>query len=103
MTDEAKQFIINKGSNVDFGARPLRRALENFVEDPLAEELLKGEFKGQNTITVDINDVGGKKHLKFEGQMVEPEPEEEAVGAAVKGGDEAEAPEGKIPDAGSEE
>ena len=42
---------IKKGSNLDFGARPLRRAIENFVEDPLSEELLKGEFQGKDTIT----------------------------------------------------
>ncbi|MEZ6072175.1 MAG: ATP-dependent Clp protease ATP-binding subunit [Pirellulales bacterium] len=87
LTDDAKQFIIKKGSNVDFGARPLRRALENYIEDPLAEELLKGEFKGQNVITVDVNEVGGKKHLKFEGKTVEAEAE--PVGAAVDASDEA--------------
>ena len=48
LTDEAKKFLIKKGSDVDFGARPLRRAIENFVEDPLSEELLKGEFQGKN-------------------------------------------------------
>src|SRR5262249_36509903 len=46
LTDEAKDFLIDKGYNPDFGARPLRRAIENFVEDPLSEELLKGELKG---------------------------------------------------------
>src|SRR4029078_1219194 len=50
LTDAAKEFIIKKGSNTDFGARPLRRAIENFVQDPLSEELLKGEFQGKNTI-----------------------------------------------------
>ena len=49
---EAKQFLIKKGSNLDFGARPLRRAIENFVEDPLSEELLKGEFVGMETIHI---------------------------------------------------
>ena len=46
LTAEAKTFLVKKGSNLDFGARPLRRAIENFVEDPLSEELLKGEFTG---------------------------------------------------------
>ena len=54
LTDEAKKLLIKKGSNTDFGARPLRRAIENFVEDPLSEELLKGEFQGKDTITVDV-------------------------------------------------
>ena len=39
--------MIKKGSNTDFGARPLRRAIENYIEDPLSEELLKGEFQGK--------------------------------------------------------
>jgi ATP-dependent Clp protease ATP-binding subunit ClpC len=91
LTDDAKQFLIKKGSNVDFGARPLRRALENYIEDPLAEELLKGEFKDQNVITVDVNEVGGKKHLKFEGKKVETE--EEPVAATVDAGNAAATPE----------
>ncbi len=38
MTDEAKEFLIAKGYNPDYGARPLRRAIENLIENPLAEE-----------------------------------------------------------------
>ncbi len=38
MTDEAKDFLILKGYNPDYGARPLRRAIENLIENPLAEE-----------------------------------------------------------------
>ena len=67
LTDEAKTFLIKKGSNLDFGARPLRRAIENFVEDPLSEELLKGEFQGKDTITVEVKEVGDKKQLVFHG------------------------------------
>ncbi|MGE0538035.1 MAG: ATP-dependent Clp protease ATP-binding subunit [Pirellulales bacterium] len=81
LTDEAKQFIIKKGSNTDFGARPLRRALENYVEDPLSEELLKGEFDGKDTVNVDCREVAGKKQLVFEGQTTEPtEPVAAAAG-----------------------
>jgi ATP-dependent Clp protease ATP-binding subunit ClpC len=86
LTDEAKVFLVKKGSNLDFGARPLRRALENFVEDPLSEELLKGEFQGKNTIMVEITDVGGKKHLVFHGTTGEEpphaEPQTVAAGSA---------------------
>ncbi|HWB10930.1 MAG TPA: ATP-dependent Clp protease ATP-binding subunit [Pirellulales bacterium] len=69
LTDEAKKFLIKKGSDTDFGARPLRRAIENFVEDPLSEELLKGEFEGKDTITVDVKVVGEAKQLVFEGSV----------------------------------
>jgi ATP-dependent Clp protease ATP-binding subunit ClpC len=80
LSDEAKKFLIKKGSNTDFGARPLRRSIENFVEDPLSEELLKGEFQGKDTITVDVKEVGDKKQLFFVGSV--SEGEEAAVGAS---------------------
>ena len=93
LTDEAKAFLVKKGSNTDYGARPLRRAIESFIEDPLAEELLKGEFAGKDTIRVEVKKVGDKKQLTFEGlQTKEPEPE--PVGAGV-GGEGEEAPAGE--------
>ncbi len=52
LTDEAKEFIIAKGANLDYGARPLRRAIEQRVEDPLSEELLRGAFEGKDTIVI---------------------------------------------------
>ena len=88
LSDEAKEFLIKKGSNTDYGARPLRRAIESFVEDPLAEELLKGEFNGKDTIKVDVKKVADKKQLVFEGLKLRgdaPQP----VGAGA-GADDAE-------------
>ncbi len=89
LTNDAKEFLIKKGTNLDFGARPLRRALENFVEDPLSEELLHGNFQGKNKIivTVSRDDDGKMKHLKFESEFVEPErpaPEPEPVGVGAE-------------------
>jgi ATP-dependent Clp protease ATP-binding subunit ClpC len=76
LTDEAKQFVIEKGSNTDYGARPLRRAIENYVEDPLSEHLLAGDFSGKDMILVTVakDDAGKVKHLCFEGVVGEPEP-----------------------------
>jgi ATP-dependent Clp protease ATP-binding subunit ClpC len=94
LSNDAKEFLIKKGTNLDFGARPLRRALENFVEDPLAEELLNGNFQGMNRIVVEAaRDDGKIKHLKFVGSYVEPplpdKPEEPVgVGAGESGPDE---------------
>jgi len=96
LSDEAKKFIIKKGANLDFGARPLRRALENFVEDPLSEELLKGEFQGMDTITVQVKEVGDKKQLYFEGSASEAAEEPPTVGAAADAGS------GEEPASGSE-
>ncbi len=42
LDEKAKEFLVEKGYNPDFGARPMRRAVERFLEDPLAEEILKG-------------------------------------------------------------
>ncbi len=85
LTEGAKQFLIKKGSDTDFGARPLRRAIENYIEDPVSEELLKGEFIGKDTIQVDCIEVADKKQLKFVG-VVTAEPV-----AAVPAGDSSEA------------
>jgi ATP-dependent Clp protease ATP-binding subunit ClpC len=53
VTDEAKDFIGNKGYDPVFGARPLRRTIQNLVEDPLSERLLRGEFLPGDTVNVD--------------------------------------------------
>jgi len=80
LTDDAKEFLIRSGSNLDYGARPLRRALESRIEDPLSEELLKGTFEGKDTIMVDAikDDEGKMLRLDFQGEnrgrLNEPEP-----------------------------
>jgi len=67
ITKDAKDFLIDKGTNNDFGARPLRRAIEQFVEDPLSEEILRGNFKGKNLIKITVRqEEGAEKHLYFE-------------------------------------
>ena len=87
LTDDAKEFLIKKGSNLDYGARPLRRAIENFVEDPLAEDLLRGVFQGKDIIVVDVvrDDQGKVRRLQFDGEE-SPESAQTPVGAAA--GDE---------------
>ncbi|HJQ80347.1 MAG TPA: ATP-dependent Clp protease ATP-binding subunit [Lacipirellulaceae bacterium] len=89
LTDEAKEFLVKKGSNTDYGARPLRRAIETFVEDPLAEELLKGEFAGKDVVRVEVKKVGDKKQLVFEGRSTKGQPEPEPVGAGAPAGGES--------------
>jgi len=69
LTTEAKDFLIEKGTNTDFGARPLRRAIEQFVEDPLSEEILRGSFKGKGMIAISVRQEEGlEKHLYFDAQ-----------------------------------
>ena len=74
LTDQAKEFLIEKGYNPDFGARPLRRSIEHYIEDPLSEAMLRGEFKGKNLIRIDVQD---EEHMKLEG-FHEDVPSEEA-------------------------
>jgi len=93
LTDEAKAFLVKKGTNTDFGARPLRRAIESFIEDPLAEELLKGEFAGKSVVKVEVRKVGDKKQLVFNGRAEgRPVSMEEPVGAGASAGGEGETP-----------
>jgi ATP-dependent Clp protease ATP-binding subunit ClpC len=83
LTDEAKELIIEKGSSLEFGARPLRRAIEHLLEDPLSEDLLKGNFAGKDTITVRVHEVDGEKKLWFDATT--GAGSQELVGAAGGG------------------
>ncbi len=77
LTDQAKEFLIDKGYNPEFGARPLRRAIEHYIEDPLSESVLAGKFKGKNLIKIDVQD---EEHLKLEGfDLPTPKESESAV------------------------
>lgn len=52
LDESAKEFLIEKGYNPDFGARPLRRAIEHYVEDPISEAILRGEYESGQAIKV---------------------------------------------------
>jgi ATP-dependent Clp protease ATP-binding subunit ClpC len=53
LTESAKSFLADKGFDPDYGARPLQRALQKYLEEPLAEEVLKGNLKEGNELKVD--------------------------------------------------
>lgn len=55
LTDEAKDFVANKGFDEKFGARPLKRAIQKMLEDPLAEEIIKSNLVEGDTIMVSLN------------------------------------------------
>ena len=79
LSTAAKEFLLDKGYSTEFGARPLRRAIEHYIEDPLSEAMLRSEFKGKNLIKVDVKD---EDHLKLDGLKVkekEPAKSEHAV------------------------
>ncbi len=56
ITDAAKTLLATQGFDPTFGARPLRRAIQRVIEDPLSDELLRGQFSGGDTVVVDVRD-----------------------------------------------
>jgi len=77
LTDAAKDFIADKGFDINFGARPLKRAIQKYLEDPIAEEILKGDVSEGDVLEIDYNKESdkitvenrspGKKKKKEEG------------------------------------
>jgi len=73
----AKDFLIDKGYNPDFGARPLRRAIGQYIEDPLSEMLLSGEISGRTLLKVTRK--GEDENLYFNAESL-PEPPKDEEG-----------------------
>ena len=62
LTEKAKDFIVDRGYDEKFGARPLKRAIQKFIEDPLAEQIINASLKAGDTILMDLEE--GKEELK---------------------------------------
>jgi ATP-dependent Clp protease ATP-binding subunit ClpC len=92
LDQRAKDFLIEKGYNPDFGARPLRRALGTYVEDPLAEALLSGEFKSGQKLLVTRKEEA--ENLYFESQ---PLPKDDQAPGSSGGDEPAAKPKGPAP------
>jgi len=54
VNNEAKSWLINKGYNPEYGARPLRRAIQRYVENPLSTKILRGDFKEGDTVAISV-------------------------------------------------
>ncbi|HYE04523.1 MAG TPA: AAA family ATPase, partial [Planctomycetota bacterium] len=66
LTTAAIDFLLKEGYNPKFGARPIRRTIEQHVENPLSEAILRGEFTPGTNLSVDVEgDAEGKGHLVF--------------------------------------
>jgi ATP-dependent Clp protease ATP-binding subunit ClpC len=63
LTDGAVEFLVEKGYDEKFGARPLRRAIQRYLEDPLSEKILLAEFSAGDEIGVDVD--GGGEELSL--------------------------------------
>lgn len=55
LTEEAKNFIADKGFDKDYGARPLRRAIQKYIEDPMAEEIINSEISEGDKLLIELN------------------------------------------------
>lgn len=80
LTPKAKEYIAEKGYDSNFGARPLKRAIQKYLEDPIAEEILKGELKTNALIHVDFDEE--KKEIVVKGQS---EDNDDSVSTDVSG------------------
>jgi len=79
VTDAAKKFLAREGFDPQYGARPLRRAVQRLVEDPLSEEILLGKFNANDTVVVDMDEERGITFRKgaplgLEGEHNPPAP-----------------------------
>ena len=87
----AKEFLTDKGFDPKYGARPLRRALQKYVEDPLAEALLNQNLGDGDTVVLTHAD--GEEELEFEIEHGEPSVDGEAPSADASDGSEEPSPE----------
>jgi ATP-dependent Clp protease ATP-binding subunit ClpC len=94
LSDESKELLIEKGWDPAMGARPLRRAIQRYIEDPLADEVLKhGEMTSGSTVMVDRDPSGDDDDRPLKLTIIAPtkppakasqEPEPEKVGVGAK-------------------
>ncbi|WP_029274130.1 ATP-dependent Clp protease ATP-binding subunit [Pedobacter borealis] len=81
LTENAKEYIAEKGFDSNFGARPLKRAIQKYLEDPIAEEILKGELAEGDVLEIDYDkttELISINHKKGEKKKEEPKQEEDS-------------------------
>ncbi len=78
LTPDAKDFIAEKGYDVQFGARPLHRAIQKYLEDPLAEEIMKMTIKQGDVLVADLNKELGQLTFTFKERLEEEEAKAES-------------------------
>ena len=70
LTEPAKEFIANKGYDIQFGARPLKRAIQKYIEDELAEKIVSSNMKEGDSVIVDFDEVNQNIVMKQENEEV---------------------------------
>ena len=84
LTDDAKELLVDKGWDPAMGARPLRRAIQRYIEDPLADFVLRSELTPGATVMVDKAPEGSDPEVSIE--IVQPKPAPTPVGVGAEGG-----------------
>ncbi|HEY5062725.1 MAG TPA: NDP-hexose 4-ketoreductase, partial [Gemmatimonadaceae bacterium] len=64
LSDAATTFLVKHGYDEQYGARPLKRAIQKFIEDPLSEKILMGEFTRGDEIEVDVHTEGDRLEFR---------------------------------------
>jgi len=71
LTSEAKDFIADKGFDKDFGARPLKRAIQKYIEDPMAEEIINAEISQGDKLLLELNEAKDGVKITVKGKSAE--------------------------------
>lgn len=79
LREDAKKFLIEKGTNPEFGARPLRRTISRYLEDPLSEEILKDKFPSNSVIIVERKGEQLSFRLRKKGEKIEKKSDSTTV------------------------
>src|SRR5215203_3112489 len=105
LTDDAKDLLVDKGWDPSMGARPLRRAIQRYIEDPLADEVLRqGEMTPGSTVMVARDEAGDEDDKPLSLEIIAPKkpkakpqkPEREKVGVGAKKDDDGEVGESDV-------
>jgi len=86
LSDDAADLLVEKGWDPSMGARPLRRAIQRYIEDPLADEVLAQNLAPGSTVEVD-RDHSDDPEKEVDIKIIQPARKREAVGVGAEGGD----------------
>src|SRR5260370_28891126 len=85
LSDEMKEMLVEKGCDRAMGARPLRRAIQRYIEDPLADFVLRSQVPSGSTVMVEPGEDGNEDEaVKL--SVIEPAPKPTPVGVGAEGG-----------------
>src|SRR5437660_1587184 len=89
LSDPAKDMLVDKGWDPAMGARPLRRAIQRYIEDPLADFVLRAQVPSGSTVLVEPGPDGDGEEREVKLTVIEPTPKPTPVGVGAEGGEES--------------